>query len=195
MTPTSIDQAHTQTGHNPSALVWLVAPLSITLISTLPLWNGESWEQWASSAAVSALATGVIAWLVVQVRRANARTMQAEAGAQELASLSMQELTMLLQNVVPAWQHHVETVRQQTETAVIQLTDSFDKVIDQFDLAGIGGARASGSADASNTIGLLDLCERELQVQTGKVYAGRFAVRGFLVPFIDSPWHQGGAVA
>jgi methyl-accepting chemotaxis protein len=75
----------------------------------------------------------------------------------------VQELAVLLQNVVPAWQHHVETVQNQTESAVTQLSGSFAKVIDQFDLAGIGGARASGSTDASNTIGLLDLCERELQ--------------------------------
>ena len=106
---------------------------------------------------------GVIAWLVAQVRSANARTEQAHADAQELATLSMQELAVLLQNVMPAWQHHVETARGQTETAVTQLTSSFAKVIDQFDLAGIGGARASGSPDASNTIGLLDLCARELQ--------------------------------
>ena len=163
MTPTSLDQANKQTGHNPSALVWLVIPLSITLISTLPLWRGESWVQWVCSVGVSALAMGVIAWLVAQVRSANARTEQAYAGAQELASMSMQELSVLLQTVMPAWQLHVETARGQTETAVTQLTSSFAKVIDQFDLAGIGGARANGSPDASNTIGLLDLCARELQ--------------------------------
>jgi methyl-accepting chemotaxis protein len=163
MTPTSLDQANKQIEHNPSALVWLVIPLSITLISTLPLWRGESWVQWVCAVGVSALAMGVIAWLVAQVRSANARTEQAYAGAQELASMSMQELSVLLQNVMPAWQHHVETVGNQTETAVTQLSSSFAKVIDQFDLAGIGGARASGSTEASNTIGLLDLCERELQ--------------------------------
>jgi methyl-accepting chemotaxis protein len=152
-----------QTGRNPSALVWLVTPFSITLMSTLPLWLDVSWVQWVCSAEASALAIGVIAWLVAQVRSANARTEQADAGAQELASLSVQELAVLLQNVVPAWQYHVETVQNQTESAVTQLSSSFAKVIDQFDLAGIGGARASGSTETSSTIGLLDLCERELQ--------------------------------
>jgi methyl-accepting chemotaxis protein len=152
-----------QTGRNPSALVWLVTPFSITLISTLPLWLDVSWVQWVCSAGASALAIGVIAWLVAQVRSANARTEQADAGAQELASLSVQELAVLLQNVVPAWQYHVETVQNQTESAVTQLSSSFAKVIDQFDLAGIGGARATGSTETSSTIGLLDLCERELQ--------------------------------
>ena len=163
MSPTSTGQANMQTGRNPSALVWLVTPFSITLISTLPLWLDVSWVQWVCSAGASALAIGVIAWLVAQVRSANARTEQADAGAQELASLSVQELAVLLQNVVPAWQYHVETVQNQTESAVTQLSSSFAKVIDQFDLAGIGGARATGSTETSSTIGLLDLCERELQ--------------------------------
>ena len=163
MSPTSTGQANMQTGRNPSALVWLVTPFSITLMSTLPLWLDVSWVQWVCSAGASALAIGVIAWLVAQVRSANARTEQADAGAQELASLSVQELAVLLQNVVPAWQYHVETVQNQTESAVTQLSSSFAKVIDQFDLAGIGGARASGSTETSSTIGLLDLCERELQ--------------------------------
>ena len=163
MSPTSTGQANMQTGRNPSALVWLVTPFSITLMSTLPLWLDVSWVQWVCSAEASALAIGVIAWLVAQVRSANARTEQADAGAQELASLSVQELAVLLQNVVPAWQYHVETVQNQTESAVTQLSSSFAKVIDQFDLAGIGGARASGSTETSSTIGLLDLCERELQ--------------------------------
>jgi methyl-accepting chemotaxis protein len=46
---------------------------------------------------------------------------------------------------------------------VVQLTSSFAKVLQQFDLAGIGGASADERAQASNTISLLDLCERELQ--------------------------------
>ncbi len=163
MSPISTDPASEQAGRNPSALVWLVAPAFIIAIATVPLWSGESWAAWVSAVGVSALALGVIGWLVVQVRSANARTEQVDAGAQEMARLSMQELAVLLQDVMPAWQHHVETVRTQTETAVTQLTSSFAKVLDQFDLAGIGGARASGASDASNTIGLLELCERELQ--------------------------------
>jgi methyl-accepting chemotaxis protein len=102
-------------------------------------------------------------WLVAQVQAANTRTAQAQAGAQELARLAMQELAMLLRDVLPAWEHHVETVKSQTEGAVVQLTSSFAKVLQQFDLAGIGGASADERAQASNTISLLDLCERELQ--------------------------------
>lgn len=100
---------------------------------------------------------------MAQVRSANARMEQASAGAQEQARLSMQELAVLLQDVMPAWQQHVETVKTQTESAVTQLTSSFSKVLNQFDLAGIGGARSGPGAGAGGTIGLLDLCERELQ--------------------------------
>jgi methyl-accepting chemotaxis protein len=144
-------------------MVWLIAPFFITFIATLPLWTSESWVPWASAVGVGVLAWGVTFWQMAQMKSANERTQQAELNAQELAHLSVQELAVLLQDVLPAWQHHVETVKTQTEGAVTQLTSSFAKVLDQFDLAGIGGARASGGADASNTIGLLDLCERELQ--------------------------------
>ncbi len=146
-----------------NSMVWLVAPFFITLIATLPLWTSESWVPWVSAVGVGVLAWGFTFWQIAQMKSANARTQQAEQNAQELAHLSVQELAVLLQDVLPAWQHHVETVKTQTEGAVTQLTSSFAKVLDQFDLAGIGGVRASGGADASNTIGLLDLCERELQ--------------------------------
>jgi len=57
----------------------------------------------------------------------------------------------------------VGLVKTQTETAVTQLTGSFAQVLEQFDLAGIGGASSIGASSANNTISLLDLCERELQ--------------------------------
>jgi methyl-accepting chemotaxis protein len=149
--------------HNPSAWVWLLAPLAITCMATLPLWSDDAWVAWAAAGGVGVLSFAAVGWLVAQVQAANARTGQAEAGAQELASLSTQELAMLLQNVLPAWHYHVETVKNQTESAVNQLTSSFSTVLQQFDLAGIGGAGAGLGGDSSNTIGLLDLCERELQ--------------------------------
>jgi methyl-accepting chemotaxis protein len=99
--------------------------------------------------------------MIAAVREADARTEAAHSSAQNGARAAVQELALLMQEVLPAWQHHVETVKTQTESAVTQLTRSFATVLEQFDLAGIGGA--SSGADASNTISLLDLCERELQ--------------------------------
>jgi methyl-accepting chemotaxis protein len=139
----------------------MLAPVLIALPAALPMWISASPALWLAPGGVFVLSGAVIGWLISQVQGANTLTERAQAGARELASLSIQELTMLLKDVLPAWQHHIETVRNQTEKAVTQLTRSFSKVLNQFDLAGIGGS--SAGADASNTISLLDLCERELQ--------------------------------
>jgi methyl-accepting chemotaxis protein len=80
------------------------------------------------------------------------------------------DLADLLDNVLPAWQHHVVAVRAQTEEAVLQLTSRFSVVLEQFDLAGLGGFRqARGNGDNAQTIGLLALCERELQPVVGSL--------------------------
>lgn len=69
-------------------------------------------------------------------------------------------LRTLLREVLPAWLHHMQSVNKQTEAAVLQLTTSFGAVLQQFDLAGVGGAANSQSAES--TADLLELCEREL---------------------------------
>ena len=150
----------------PSAWPWFLAALAIAVTAALPLLSGEYWVQWASVAGVSVLAFATVGWLVAQVSGANARTAQAQAQAHDLADQAAQEVIGLLQVVLPAWQHHVERVKTQTEGAVVQLTTSFSTVLQQFDLAGIGGGaggQGSGTNDGANTIGLLALCERELQ--------------------------------
>ena len=154
---------------NPSVWVWLLAALFISLIAALPLLSGEYWVQWASVGGVSVLVFATVGWLLAQVAAANGRTEQAQAQASALADQAAQEVVGLLRDVLPAWQHHVDRVKTQTEGAVVELTTSFATVLQQFDLAGIGGASGgsgsgSGSGnDAANTIGLLALCERELQ--------------------------------
>ena len=77
-------------------------------------------------------------------------------------STTPQEMTSLLESVLPVWQHQVQAVKAQTEGAVLQLTTSFGSVLQQFNLAGIGGSASAGSSSA-NSIGLLVLCERGLQ--------------------------------
>jgi methyl-accepting chemotaxis protein len=169
MTLNTTPPPHDPVPRNPSAWAWFLAALAIALTAALPLLSGEYWVQWASVAGVGVLAFATVGWLVAQVAAANARTAQAQAQARDLADLAAQEVTGLLRDVLPAWQHHVERVKTQTEGAVVQLTTSFASVLQQFDLAGIGGAvggNANGSGngnDAANTIGLLALCERELQ--------------------------------
>jgi len=70
----------------------------------------------------------------------------------------------LLQTVLPAWQHHVELVKTQTESAIEELTSSFASVLQHFDQAGIGaGPIAGNQSNAAEPMSLLALCERELQ--------------------------------
>jgi methyl-accepting chemotaxis protein len=146
----------------PGAL-WLLAALAMTVMAALPLLLDASWVPWVSAVGVAVVSFSVVGWLLVQVQAAHARAEQAQADAHEAARQSAQDLASLWLDVLPAWQHHVDIVKNQTETAVTQLTGSFAKVLEQFDLAGIGGVRSGGAANSNNTISLLDLCERELQ--------------------------------
>ena len=146
-----------------SVLLWMLAPLAMVLLAALPLWSAEPWVQWLSVIGVGVLAVAVVGWLVMQVQAAHDGALQAQQGAEDLAYQARQEVATLMQEVLPAWLHQVDLVKSQTEGAVVQLTTSFAAVLQQFDLAGIGGGGAGSTADAAKTISLLSLCERELQ--------------------------------
>ena len=76
---------------------------------------------------------------------------------------SAQRMADLLQNVLPLWHRHVDSVKQQTETAIGQLIESFSSMVTQFDQAGFGGVSGDESQKNSDaTITLLQLCKREL---------------------------------
>jgi methyl-accepting chemotaxis protein len=111
------------------------------------------------------MAFATVGGLVAQLSVAHARTEQAHQQASDLADQAAQEVVALLVDVLPAWQHQMDSIKTQTEGAVVQLSTSFATVLQQFDLAGIGGVGGYGgsASDAANTIGLLALCERELQ--------------------------------
>ena len=153
--------AHAPVQPPPSLGRWMLAPLLIVFMTALPLWQSAPWVTWLSVVGV-ALFSGTTVWcLVAQIQTANAGLVQAQRPVAGKAQYSVQELATLLQEVLPAWQHHVDLVKGQTEEAVLQLTSSFASVLHQFDLAGIGGA--GPAINTSDTIGLLALCERELQ--------------------------------
>lgn len=140
---------------------WMLAPLLIASVAAIPLWQPASWGGWLSVVGV-ALLSGATVWrLAAKLQAAHARLELVESSAAGQAQHSVQNLAMLMQAVLPAWQHHVDLVKAQTEEAVLQLTSSFAAVLEQFDQAGIGGGGAAVST--SETIGLLALCERELQ--------------------------------
>lgn len=121
--------------------------------------------QWLSISGVGVLSGAAIWRLVAQVQASNAKLEESINQVDEEAQYAKRELATLLQDVLPAWQFHVGIVKTQTEGAVLQLTSSFSSVLEQFDLAGIGGGISHIGLDttANNTIGLLDLCTRELQ--------------------------------
>lgn len=151
----------------PSVWLWMLSPLLIVMMASLPLWSSEAWLQWCALVGVGLLAGGSVWLLVMKLQASNSSADSSRAdGAGDVLSPA-QNLSGLLQDVLPAWQHHVNAVKSQTEAAVVQLTTSFSTVLQQFDLAGIGGVKLG--ADSSNTIGLLTLCERQLQPVVGSL--------------------------
>ena len=138
---------------------WLLAPVLATLLASLPLMFDAAWLPWLAILGVSAVSGGGMWWLQTRVRVLADCLNQAQQNA--LDSGAHQGLAPLLRDVLPAWQYQVDLVKNHTEQAVTQLTTSFSSVLEQFDLAGIGGSAIHGKDDS--TISLLTLCERELQ--------------------------------
>lgn len=72
--------------------------------------------------------------------------------------------TDFFQSVLPIWRNHVLTVKEQTESSVGQLIESFSSIIEQFDAAGF--VAQDGKNDSSShtaTMYLLKICQDELQ--------------------------------
>ncbi len=136
--------------------VWWLLPVLLVLLAAWPLWVRSTWLAVLALAAVFALSSAAVWWLLAQRQS----TPVPDADPQALAAA--QDLANFLQNVLPAWRYQIDLVKSQTEAAVLQLTTSFANVLQHFDQAGIGGGAARG-AGADATISLLTLCERELQ--------------------------------
>ncbi len=132
-----------------AALVWLVA---VSL--------GASWMGLAAVAA-GALSAWSIAALRAQVAAAQTTQNQSRGAAGQQNALG----TLLL-DVLPAWQHHIDAARTQTEAAITQLTASFSRVLSQFKDSGAANSGAQGN-DAKR---LISLCERELQPVIGALH-------------------------
>ena len=141
-------------------LLLVFAPLAIAGVAALPQWG---FSLWLSLAGVALIVVLVVGRQVMRTHSSNIHYERALAQIDTQAQ-AMHQLATLLQDVLPAWQHHVDLVKTQTEGAVLQLTSSFASVLTQFDLAGIGGGISqAGMDETTGAIGLLDLCERELQ--------------------------------
>jgi methyl-accepting chemotaxis protein len=151
----------------PSVALWMLVPILALLLAVLAVAINAWWLQ-ASALTGIAVLCGWAVWHLASRLRASATTAaHLRASLDEQAFAAQQALVDLMQEVLPAWQHQVGAVKSQTEGAVLQLTSSFATVLDNFDSAGIGGVSASADQQSAGSIGLLALCERELQPVVG----------------------------
>ena len=135
---------------------WLgFMPVAVLALAGAAVWLEPPWLRAlcvAGAGGVAALAS----W------RFHRHLQQLTAQQAAPASSPAHDAVYLVQAVLPAWLQQVELVKQQTEAAVLQLTTSFARVLEQFDQAGIGGSQ-DPQRNADRTITLLALCERELK--------------------------------
>ncbi|WP_205609791.1 methyl-accepting chemotaxis protein [Noviherbaspirillum galbum] len=102
------------------------------------------------------------AWHVRRVERRFAACRQRLQDLR-LASQPGERLQDLMPSLLPLWSRHVDTVKQQTESAVSQLIESFGSMVREFDKAGFGGVSGEESAKAAETtVTLLNICKKEL---------------------------------
>ena len=154
-----------QTAENkPSAgplLLWSFLPFSIALTSALPAWGVAPWWLAGGSGLLGGVA---VYWLVTRLHSTQWGLQQAQRRIAAHAH-GRQAQTRLLLDILPVWQEHADLVKNQTEQAVLQLTSSFSSVLEEFDLAGIGGNhnQTGFTGNSGASIGLLALCERELK--------------------------------
>lgn len=152
----------------PLTWTWMLVPVALVLLGLIPFLDPSPWAIAGAALAIGLVSGATVWWLVSCQRQLFAQT----ATSQESPGRTQdQDLAELLTHVLPAWQHHIVAVKAQTEEAVLQLTTRFSAVLQEFDLAGIGGGPQHGKAGdpAGGTIGLLALCERELQPVIGSL--------------------------
>jgi methyl-accepting chemotaxis protein len=95
--------------------------------------------------------------------RAAIAVLQQEDADASVNGAIVNDVSDLLQNVLPVWNTHVGSVKQKTEEAVSQLINSFSSMVNEFDQAGFGGVSNVDQSKASDaTITLLQLCKKEL---------------------------------
>lgn len=84
--------------------------------------------------------------------------------AQRSFDSELDNRTEFFKTVLPVWQNHVVSVKEKTETAVIQLIESFSSLVGQFDAAGFSSKIGESSSEQhQSTMHLLDLCRDDLQ--------------------------------
>lgn len=136
-----------------SSYIWAIAPFVVMFFASLSWWMDGAWASWlgllgsGGSAAV---------FLFLQAKNQQSTATQSQMGQGDEVHNT---LKTLLDEVLPAWTHHVHEVKLQTEAAVMQLTTSFSEVLQHL---GTSGGADKGAVGADHSISLLAVCEREL---------------------------------
>ncbi|MDQ1812191.1 methyl-accepting chemotaxis protein [Massilia sp. CCM 9210] len=135
-------------------LAWRYLPaLLACTCAALPL-AGES--VWLKAAALAGVAAAC-AWGAVREPAPDAVVVDVAAAPGQDGA----QMAALLGDVLPVWEHHVASVRSQSEQAIGQLITSFSSILARFDAAGFQGAHGPDDG-ADSAISLLTLCQREL---------------------------------
>lgn len=114
------------------------------------------------TSAVIVFATSYLGWQLHASRLRQTILEQQDENLRNSAAL-VYEVAHLLSCILPLWNTHVGSVKQQAENAVGQLISSFSSMINQFDLAGFGEvSNTDASQNTDATITLLQLCKKEL---------------------------------
>lgn len=136
---------------------WLL-PLLASGLSAWPLLSAPS----AATITCWCGVTCIAAWLGWRSRsRTDAAGAADPIDTQAAAPAADDPLRELVVQVLPVWEHHLGSVRSQTEHAINELAASFGSLSRQFDDAGFVGADADSGGQA--TFSLLTLCERQLR--------------------------------
>lgn len=137
---------------------WRYLPAgATTAFAALPLCNGAGVLEVIALAGVAACA-GWSAWS--QGRRIDIARQRVNAS--RAVQRMLDDMEVLLCGVLPVWLRHVQSVKEQTDTAITELLASFSSLVQQFDSAGFTGPGAQENVNNQTTISLLTLCEREL---------------------------------
>lgn len=175
---------------------WIYPAIPAVLgVIGLAVLGGFSWQ--AAAAAVVVLFSG-IAGSVLLSRQcvADAESVRAEALAKADAAFKMEataylrSLQTLGNDVVPVWARHVETGRNQMETAIIDLMVRFSGIVDKLDAAlkaseaaseGMGGGLASVFASGEAELGAVVNSLRDAMQHKEAMLAEIQGLLGFIV--------------
>ena len=125
------------------------------------LWTQANGKNLLAFGCIIGAAT-YLAFSISKSRAIQFRLEQEEADASASTAM-VNNVTELLDNVLPVWNTHVGSVKQKSEEAVTQLITSFSSMVNEFDKAGFGGvANVDQSKSSDATITLLQLCKKEL---------------------------------